>query len=137
MTQLTLLRRLADAHYLNIYETDFKWRGDFWRKALEDEEAFWKGQIIKQPVNDLHKVIFARLTEALLCSFHSYATQVQIIERPSFKRQSITEFLYYTPRHLWSTQRMRDCALSFLETRGSWCRARGERDILRTCGVRS
>ena len=35
-----LLRRLADAHYLNVYEDDFQWRGDLWKKVHEDEEAF-------------------------------------------------------------------------------------------------
>lgn len=28
-----LLRRLADAHYLNVYEDDFLWRGDLWEKV--------------------------------------------------------------------------------------------------------
>ena len=36
-----LLRRLADAHYLNVYEADFQWRGDLWKKVHEDEDAFW------------------------------------------------------------------------------------------------
>jgi hypothetical protein len=42
-----LLRRLADAHYLNVYENDFQWRGDLWKKVHEDEDAYWRGDIIK------------------------------------------------------------------------------------------
>ncbi len=26
-----------------------KWRGDLWRRAQEDEEAFWRGDIIEHP----------------------------------------------------------------------------------------
>ncbi len=51
-----LLRRLADAHYLSTYETDFQWRGGLWRKVHEDEAAFWRGEIIKHPVNDWRQV---------------------------------------------------------------------------------
>ena len=47
-----LLRRLADAHYLNVYENDFQWRGGLWKKAHEDEKAFWRGEIIKLPDDD-------------------------------------------------------------------------------------
>lgn len=47
-----LLRRLADAHYLNVYEEDFQWRGDLWKKVHEDEEAFWRGEIVKLPEDD-------------------------------------------------------------------------------------
>ena len=47
-----LLRRLADAHYLNVYENDFQWRGDLWKKVHEDEKAFWSGEIIKLPDDD-------------------------------------------------------------------------------------
>ena len=47
-----LLRRLADAHYLNVYEDDFQWRGDLWKKVHEDEDAFWRGEIIKLPEDD-------------------------------------------------------------------------------------
>ena len=47
-----LLRRLADAHYLNVYEADFQWRGDLWKKVHEDEDAFWHGKIIKLPEDD-------------------------------------------------------------------------------------
>ena len=47
-----LLRRLADAHYLNVYEDDFQWRGALWKKVHEDEEAFWRGEIIKLPEDD-------------------------------------------------------------------------------------
>ena len=50
-----LLRRLADAHYLNVYEDDFQWRGDLWKKVHEDEEAFWRGEIIKLPDDDWHE----------------------------------------------------------------------------------
>ena len=50
-----LLRRLADAHYLNVYEDDFQWRGDLWKKVHEDEDAFWRGQIIKLPDDDWHE----------------------------------------------------------------------------------
>ena len=38
-----LLRRLSDAHFLNVYEDDFRWRGDLWKKVHEDEGAFWRG----------------------------------------------------------------------------------------------
>ena len=50
-----LLRRLADAHYLNVYEDDFQWRGDLWKKVHEDEDAFWRGEIIKLPEDDWHE----------------------------------------------------------------------------------
>ena len=50
-----LLRRLADAHYLNVYEDDFQWRGDLWKKVHEDENAFWRGEIIKLPDDDWHE----------------------------------------------------------------------------------
>ena len=50
-----LLRRLADAHYLDVYEDDFQWRGDLWKKVHEDEEAFWRGEIIKLPDDDWHE----------------------------------------------------------------------------------
>jgi integrase len=47
-----LLRRLADSHYLNVYENDFQWRGDLWKKVHEDEDAFWRGEIVKLPEDD-------------------------------------------------------------------------------------
>ncbi len=47
-----LLRRLADSHYLNVYENDFQWRGDLWKKVHEHEEAFWRGEIVKLPEDD-------------------------------------------------------------------------------------
>jgi len=50
-----LLRRLADAHYLNVYEDDFQWRGDLWRKVHDDEDALWRGEIIKLPEDDWHE----------------------------------------------------------------------------------
>jgi hypothetical protein len=50
-----LLRRLADAHYLNVYDNDFHWRGDLWKKVHEDENAFWRGEIIKLPEDDWHE----------------------------------------------------------------------------------
>jgi hypothetical protein len=50
-----LLRRLADAHYLNVYEDDFQWRGDLWKKVHEDEDAFWRGEVIKLPDDDSHE----------------------------------------------------------------------------------
>jgi hypothetical protein len=50
-----LLRRLADAHYLNVYEDDLQWRGDLWKKVHEDENAFWRGEIIKLPQDDWHE----------------------------------------------------------------------------------
>ncbi len=51
-----LLRRIADAHYLNVYEEDFQWRGDLWKKVHEDEDAFWNGKIVKLPDDDWHEV---------------------------------------------------------------------------------
>lgn len=50
-----LLRRLADSHYLTTYETDFTWRSDLWRRTREDEDAFWRGDIIKHPTTDWQK----------------------------------------------------------------------------------
>jgi len=50
-----LLRKLADSHYLTTYETDFAWRGDLWRRTREDEDAFWRGKIVKHPTNDWQK----------------------------------------------------------------------------------
>ena len=47
-----LLRRLTDAHYLYIYENDFQWRGSLWKKVHQDEQAFWRGEIIPHPQND-------------------------------------------------------------------------------------
>ncbi len=44
-----LLRRLADTHYLDVYEDDFQWRGDLWKQVHDDEDAFWHGEIIKLP----------------------------------------------------------------------------------------
>jgi len=51
-----LLRRLSDAHYLNVYDSDFQWRGDLWRKVHEDEKAFWRGEIIEHPKDDWRQV---------------------------------------------------------------------------------
>jgi hypothetical protein len=42
-----LLHRLADVHYLSVYESDFQWRGDLLMKV--HEEAFWRGEIVKLP----------------------------------------------------------------------------------------
>ena len=53
-----LLRRLADAHYLTyltVYEGDFQWGGDLWKKVHDDEDAFWRGEIIKLPDDDWHE----------------------------------------------------------------------------------
>lgn len=47
-----LLRKMADRHYLNVYESDFNWRSDLWRNTRENEEAFWGGDLIKHPAND-------------------------------------------------------------------------------------
>ena len=47
-----LLRRLAEAHYLNVYEIDFQWRGGLWKKVHEDEDAFWRGDIVKLAEDD-------------------------------------------------------------------------------------
>ncbi len=60
-----LLRRLADAHYLNVYEADFQWRGDLWKKVHEDEDAFWDGKIIKLPDDDWTEVQWS--AEQLFC----------------------------------------------------------------------
>lgn len=51
-----VLRRLVDAHYLDVYEADFQWRGDLWKKVHEDEAAFWDGQIIKLPDDDWNEI---------------------------------------------------------------------------------
>ncbi|MFA5901728.1 MAG: site-specific integrase, partial [Hyphomicrobium sp.] len=64
-----LLRRLADAHYLGVYDDDFRWRGDLWKQAHESEEAFWRGDIIRLPSDDWAEFkgkqysYFARLME--------------------------------------------------------------------------
>ena len=64
-----LLRRLADTHYLDVYEEDFRWRGDLWKKVHEAEEAFWRGDVIRLPSDDWVEVkgkqhsYFARLME--------------------------------------------------------------------------
>jgi hypothetical protein len=50
----SLLRQLADAYYLEVYESDFAWRGALWAKARADEGAFWRGDIIKLPADDAH-----------------------------------------------------------------------------------
>jgi uncharacterized protein DUF6538 len=47
-----LLRRLSDAHYLEVRATDFQWRGELWRRVNANEEAFWRGEIIPHPVDD-------------------------------------------------------------------------------------
>ncbi|WP_291159067.1 site-specific integrase [Hyphomicrobium sp.] len=47
-----LLRKIADSHYLSIYENDFDWRSDLWRRTRDNEEAFWSGDLIKHPAND-------------------------------------------------------------------------------------
>jgi len=52
----SLLRRLADDYYLIMYEHDFRWRGDLWQKADEDEEGFWSGAILPHPKDDWQKV---------------------------------------------------------------------------------
>ena len=38
-----LLRRLADTHYLDVYDADFRWRGDLWKRVHDAEKAFWRG----------------------------------------------------------------------------------------------
>jgi integrase len=48
----SLLRRLADAHYLDVYDNDFRWRGDLWQHAHQSEDAFWRGDIIRLPSDD-------------------------------------------------------------------------------------
>lgn len=47
-----LLRKIAESHYLNIYENDFDWRSDLWRRTRDNEDAFWAGDVIKHPAND-------------------------------------------------------------------------------------
>ncbi len=47
-----LLRRLADQHYSRVFEADFRWRGDLWKAAEADADAFWRGEIIEHPVDD-------------------------------------------------------------------------------------
>ena len=34
-----LLRQLSDAHYLNVYEDDFQWRGDLWKAVASPMRA--------------------------------------------------------------------------------------------------
>ena len=47
-----LLRRLADAYYLDLNDQDFRWRGDLWKQVHDAEEAFWRGDIIALPSDD-------------------------------------------------------------------------------------
>jgi integrase len=49
-----LLKRWADAHYNQLYETDFAWRGDLWKRAKQDEAAFWRGDIVALPTDDTY-----------------------------------------------------------------------------------
>ncbi len=51
-----LLRRLADIHYQDVFEADFKWRGELWTAVEDDEEAFWRGDIVEHPKNDGQKL---------------------------------------------------------------------------------
>ncbi len=51
-----LLRRLADIHYQDVFEADFKWRGELWTAVEDDEEAFWRGDIVEHPKNDVQKL---------------------------------------------------------------------------------
>jgi len=96
LTPLTpgLLRRLADAHYLNVYEQDFQWRGDLWKKVHADEGAFWRGEIIKLPEDDWQEVrgkqysYFALLMEEpaledvfLYAIFRARKTKLQRLKR--------------------------------------------------------
>jgi hypothetical protein len=89
-----LLRRLADAHYLHVYENDFQWRGELWKKVHEDEDAFWRGEVIKLPEDDWHdfrgeqRSYFAHLMEEpvledvfLYSVFHARKAKLQCLKR--------------------------------------------------------
>ena len=75
-----LLRRLADTHYLDVYEEDFRWRGDLWNQVHDAEEAFWRGDIIRLPSDDWVELkgrqhsYFARLMEEP-CSRMCFSTR--------------------------------------------------------------
>jgi hypothetical protein len=51
-----LLRRLTDSHYQNVFEADFKERGELWEAVEKDEEAFWRGDIVAHPKNDWQRL---------------------------------------------------------------------------------
>ncbi len=51
-----LLRRLTDSHYQNVFEADFKERGELWEAVEKDEEAFWRGDIVAHPSNDWQRL---------------------------------------------------------------------------------
>ena len=76
VTPLTpaLLRRLADAHYMNVYDSDFQWRGGLWTKVQEDEEAFWRGEIIEHPKDDWRPVKGQRR------SYYAYLMEDPVLE---------------------------------------------------------
>lgn len=90
-----LLRSLAGDHYLNIYENDFAWRGSLWLKASAEEDAFWRGDIIKHPTNDWQKH-----------KGQSYSYYALLMEEPVLEEV----FLYsvYTARKakLWALTRL-------------------------------
>jgi integrase len=58
ITPLTpsLLKRLTDAYYQQVFEVDFKMRGELWTAAEKDEEAFWQGDIIEHPKDDTQEL---------------------------------------------------------------------------------
>lgn len=66
-----LLRKMADRHYLNVYENDFNWRSDLWRKTRDNEEAFWSGDLIKHPLDDWQQ-----------CNGQSYSYYGLLMEEP-------------------------------------------------------
>src|SRR5262245_33014081 len=89
-----LLRRLTDAHYLQVYEGDFHWRGSLWKKVNQDEQAFWRGEIIPHPHNDWQQFrghpysYYAHLMEEpvldevfLYCVFHKRKERLQRLRR--------------------------------------------------------
>jgi len=89
-----LLRRLTDAHYLQTYEGDFEWRGSLWKEVNQDEQAFWRGEIIPHPQNDWQQCrgrpysYYAHLMEEpvldevfLYCVFQARKDRLQRLQR--------------------------------------------------------
>jgi hypothetical protein len=57
-----LLRKIADSHYLAIYENDFDWRSELWRRTRDNEEAFWSGDVIGQISHTIARKLLANVS---------------------------------------------------------------------------
>jgi len=52
----SLLKRVSETYYQEVFEADFKLRGELWAAAEKDEDAFWRGDIIEHPKGDTQKL---------------------------------------------------------------------------------